>query len=225
MNTKVCKKCGEERALEEFYRDSSKGDGRQSTCKACVKQYRQANRERIREYKRGYDNTNKHKQREYYKSNREYILRRQREYYQTERTRILKQQLKYYRANKEQRRGYENGRYISDPLYALSKRCRNRIRDVLRRKGFPKNSPTAEMLGCTWEELAAHLESQFTDDMSWDNLGDWHIDHIVPLASANTKEETVALNHYTNLQPLWAEDNLRKGATVPQDNNCTELLT
>ena len=63
-----------------------------------------------------------------------------------------------------------------------------------------------------WPEfLKEHLESQFIDGMGWDNRVEWHIDHIIPLSSAKTEDELYRLCHYTNLQPLWAEDNLKKG--------------
>jgi hypothetical protein len=64
------------------------------------------------------------------------------------------------------------------------------------------------------ETTKAHIEAQFHPGMSWGNYGQWHVDHIIPLASAKTAEELVALCHHTNLQPLWAEDNLRKGAKI-----------
>lgn len=67
------------------------------------------------------------------------------------------------------------------------------------------------MLGCDFKTAHKHIEKQFTEGMSWDNRSEWHIDHIIPLASAKTEEELAKLCHYTNLQPLWAEDNLRKG--------------
>ena len=70
------------------------------------------------------------------------------------------------------------------------------------------------MLGCTWKELRCHMESKFTEGMSWANRNLWHIDHIIPLASAKSIEEVIKLCHYTNLQPLWAEDNLKKGAKI-----------
>ena len=68
------------------------------------------------------------------------------------------------------------------------------------------------MIGCQWDELKNHIESKFVDDMSWSNRHLWHIDHIVPLARAKSEEEMIKLSHYTNLQPLWAEDNFKKGA-------------
>ena len=64
---------------------------------------------------------------------------------------------------------------------------------------------------------------QFTEGMTWDNYGEWQIDHIVPLSSGETLEELIALNHYTNLQPLWADENNRKGGTV-QEGACLSLL-
>ena len=62
--------------------------------------------------------------------------------------------------------------------------------------------------------LKEHLELQFVDGMSWDNRSEWHIDHIIPLSSAKTDEEIYKLCHYTNLQPLWAEDNLKKSNKI-----------
>lgn len=201
--TKVCTKCGEEKALVDFSNRSAAKDGKQPKCKACVKKYREENKERISEQKR-----------EYHRANREHRLEYNREYRQANKERISEQKREWYQANKERRLEYNKERYASDPAYSLKERCRARIRYVLNRKGYFKDSTTAEMLGCTWEELAAHLESQFVDGMTWDNRSEWHIDHIVPLASVSTKEETAALNHYTNLQPLWAEDNLSKGARL-----------
>jgi hypothetical protein len=69
-----------------------------------------------------------------------------------------------------------------------------------------------ELLGTDVESFKTHIESQFADGMSWENHGEWHIDHIVPLASGKTPEDIWKLCHYTNLQPLWAADNIRKGA-------------
>jgi hypothetical protein len=70
---------------------------------------------------------------------------------------------------------------------------------------------TFKWIGCSPEELKAHLESLFTEGMTWENYGKdgWHVDHIRPICSF-TAEEWEQVNHYTNLQPLWAEDNLAK---------------
>ena len=73
-----------------------------------------------------------------------------------------------------------------------------------------------DVLGCSPEYLKEHLEKQFSQGMSWDNYGfyGWHIDHKIPLSSAKTEEEVYQLCHYTNLQPLWAKDNLSKGGKI-----------
>ena len=66
-------------------------------------------------------------------------------------------------------------------------------------------------MGVSLNDLKEHLQSKFKDGMNWDNYGSWHIDHIIPLSSAKTTEELNTLCHYTNLQPLWASENLSKG--------------
>jgi hypothetical protein len=72
-----------------------------------------------------------------------------------------------------------------------------------------KPASTFKWIGCSPEELKAHLESLFTEGMTWENYGEWHVDHIRPVCSF-TAEEWEQVNHYTNLQPLWAEDNYSK---------------
>jgi len=99
-------------------------------------------------------------------------------------------------------------------LFSIRCRMRSRISFAIRSKGYSKTSKTREMLGCDWNHFMAHLEAKFVDGMTWGNRHLWHIDHIIPLASATSEEELIKLNHYTNLQPLWAEDNLRKGNRI-----------
>ena len=70
----------------------------------------------------------------------------------------------------------------------------------------------SNVFGCSTDELVKHLEDQFKDGMTWDNYGryGWHIDHIKPLSKAEDMEDLIRRAHYTNLQPLWATDNLKK---------------
>jgi hypothetical protein len=105
---------------------------------------------------------------------------------------------------------YEKKRRLTDPIFYLRKKVRNRLRDYFR----VKTKKTLEYLGCSFEDLKLHLEIQFTDGMTWNNRGEWHIDHIIPLSSAKTEDELYKLCHYTNLQPLWAEDNLKKSNKI-----------
>jgi hypothetical protein len=79
-------------------------------------------------------------------------------------------------------------------------------------KGNVKSARTQELIGCTVKELQEHLEKQFTNGMTWENYGEWHVDHIIPCSSFDfTKEEEQrTCFNYKNLQPLWAEDNYKK---------------
>ena len=94
---------------------------------------------------------------------------------------------------------------------------RSRIGDAL--KNDYKNGFAVDNIGCTVEELKRHLQSKFKSGMTWENREFWHLDHIVPLSSfdLSSPEELKKACHYTNLQPLWAKDNLRKGDKI--DNN------
>jgi hypothetical protein len=111
---------------------------------------------------------------------------------------------------------YQKSRYNSEPLFAMMSRLRARVRIFLKSNDYTRSSTTKEIIGCEVEELKTHIESKFVNGMSWGNRGQWHIDHIVPLASAKSLDEVIKLCHYTNLQPLWAKDNLSKGCKLQQ---------
>ena len=127
----------------------------------------------------------------------------------------------FYQRNKEKIVGrvyaYNKRRKSEDPAFALAFSIRTRIWSALKGTGYGKRTKTAQMIGCSWEELRAHIERQFVEGMSWENRSLWHIDHIIPLSSAKSEEEMIALSHYTNLRPLWASDNLRKGCKMPSE--------
>lgn len=100
-----------------------------------------------------------------------------------------------------------------NPQHYLRQTIRKRINTIL--KQINLRLPTEKMLGCSLEELKLHLESLFVTGMTWDNYGryGWHIDHIKPLSLfdlCDPNQQSIAC-HYTNLQPLWAKDNLSKG--------------
>lgn len=116
-----------------------------------------------------------------------------------------------YKSRRKSMRKYMR-KYLLIPKNRIALRLRNRINRALR--GIVKKANTFWLLGCTIEELKQHLENQFKGNMSWDNYGfyGWHIDHIIPCASFDLSKasEQKKCFHYTNLQPLWAEENLRK---------------
>ena len=104
-------------------------------------------------------------------------------------------------------------RLKKDVTFRLSHSIRCSISSSIRRMGYTKKSRTHKILGCTFEELKQHLESQFQEGMTWDNYGrdGWHIDHIYPVSKARDEQHLLELNYYTNLQPLWKKDNIAKG--------------
>lgn len=102
-----------------------------------------------------------------------------------------------------------------DPLFKVRASMRSRMSVALKLTRWNKTSKFAEYIGCTLTELRAHFESHFLEGMSWENygrgIGKWGIDHIVAISHAQTPDELYKLNHYTNLRPLWHEENSRKG--------------
>jgi hypothetical protein len=125
---------------------------------------------------------------------------------------------KYKQEHKEQRNKVQTERKQSEPLYKLTYGIRSMIATELKRRRYTKQSKTYEIIGCTFEELKLHLESQFEPWMNWNNYGNWNgtpteintawdIDHIIPLDTAKTEDDVIRLNHYTNLQPLCSYTN------------------
>jgi hypothetical protein len=116
------------------------------------------------------------------------------------------------------KRTYEKTRKHTDPIYKLISNFRTAIYQVLKESNVEKNGHYFEILGYTPEELINHLEKQFKDGMTWDNYGDFHIDHIIPISSFNIQEigdeEFMKCWSLSNLQPMWGEENIRKSNKV-----------
>jgi hypothetical protein len=119
------------------------------------------------------------------------------------------------RSTKEKRRAIHQ-KTISNPLAKMRILIRSRSSKAIKRNRWKKDFSTIKHLGCSWSFAKSHIESQFKEGMSWGNHGfkGWHIDHIVPLSSAKTIDELLPLVHYSNLQPLWASENLKKWAKI-----------
>lgn len=111
------------------------------------------------------------------------------------------------------KRDYKKKRRLADPVFKIKELVGRRLRLFLDNNSFIKERTTMRAIGCSWQQLRAHLESQFKPGMSWNNKHLWHIDHRVPLKTATTAERVYELFHYTNLQPLWWWENLSKGAS------------
>jgi hypothetical protein len=186
------------------------------------KEYRGQNKEKISANGKEYYEQNKEKilanGKEYRGQNKEKISANGKEYRGQNKEKISANDKRYYEQNKvkiiAKDRNWKKFKMQEDPAFKFIQICRKRTWDYFNSKGIKKSKPTMEMLGCTAEELRDHLQSQFTEGMTLENHGEWHIDHIIPLSSAKTEEEIIKLCHYTNLQPLWAKDNLSKHAKI-----------
>jgi len=182
--------------------------------------YREANPDKVREQKRR-DYLNRReavlaKSREYYLANREAVLERVKEYREENADKISEYFKHHYVANKKAylRRNAvnEKRRYREDPDFRMMQIMRSALRRCLKQTGEKSSARTITMLGYTPSELRDHLERQFLKGMSWDNHGEWHIDHIVPVAEylRNGETDPAIINCLTNLRPIWARENYRK---------------
>jgi len=122
---------------------------------------------------------------------------------------------------------YNNKRYHSNIQHKFRLTLRNRLGKIIRDNNVDKTNSALELVGCDLKFLIRFLEDQFQEGMSWDNWSrdGWHLDHIIPLDAfdlTDIEEQKKAL-HYTNLQPLWAEENLKKGNRI--DEKALDCLT
>jgi hypothetical protein len=133
-----------------------------------------------------------------------------------------KQTKDYYLKNKTKinsyRIEYEKQRRSEDSLYKFKQELRKDIKKYIKRSGFSKSSKAFSVLGLSPEDYKSYIQSMFTKGMSWSNKGEWHIDHIIPISSAKSKEEAEILNHHLNLKPLWAKDNLSKSNSYTDED-------
>jgi hypothetical protein len=167
-------------------------------------EWREANKERLRAYRLKYYQENKDRLKQkckaYRKNKPDKVKDCNTKYRNNNKKIVNEKKMKYYYENKD------------NVLLKVANNIRVRLRRAL--KNSQKIGSAIEDLGCSVEELRLYLESMFDLDMTWDNYGlyGWHIDHIKPLSSFDltNKEEFLKACHYTNLQPLWAEDNLKK---------------
>lgn len=157
---------------------------------AKVQAYRDKNKSRQQEYCK-----------QYYKENREKLLDAANQYYENNTESVKARNYEYYLMKMD-----------TDPTYKLTQYMRSRVRNAINLNAGTKRDRTFDLVGCTAAELRLKLEAKFTEGMTWDNYGEWHVDHIKPCASfdmALDSEQKLCF-HYSNLQPLWAEDNIRK---------------
>jgi len=165
-----------------------------------------------KEYFKEYSLKNKEYFKQYLLDNKEKISEQKKEYYLDNKEKILENSKEWYSNNKEKIRIKAKKRRYVDIEYRLTLNLRRRLNQAL--NGKSKSKRTLELLGCTVKYLIEHLEKQFQPGMTWENRHLFHIDHIRPCSSfdlTDPKQQSECFN-YTNLQPLWAIDNMVKGA-------------
>lgn len=120
--------------------------------------------------------------------------------------------------NRDKVNAYRREQY-KNPLFKLGMILRGRFNKAVTRG----NNRAIDLIGCTMDELKTHLEAQFKEGMTWDNWNyrGWHIDHITPikLFDLGNADELKKAFHYSNLQPMWGVDNMRKGAKIHVENS------
>lgn len=218
METKVCSKCKEEKKICEFGNSKSSKDGLLYCCKKC-------NNERGKKYVQENYQKTLEQHRKWTAKNPEWVYNRHKKWREENPDKVKELKKNWLDKNPEKRKQYRENykprkqeqrkeRREVDPIFNLTNRMRSRIWKYLNIFDITKTNKTFDIVGCTPEFLKEHLESQFKNGLSWENRSEWHIDHIIPLSSAKTEEELYSLCHYTNLQPLWAEDNLKKSNKI-----------
>lgn len=209
IKMKKCTKCEKEQPLSQYHNDKTKKDGKVGTCKSCKAEYRReyykGNSDKLKAYSYSYYHENKDEVRDkakkrYIENIEDYRKRRKAQYWAAHEDNIRKSS------------EYHLQRLKDDSFYRFVARCRKRVWAAFNEGGYSKKTKTFELIGCTQDEVRRYVEDQFEEGMSWDNYGEWHLDHKIPLSSAENEEEIALLCHYLNLQPLWAVENLSKSA-------------
>lgn len=214
METKTCKGCLIEKKIGEFFSDPRGKLGVRSRCKSCLQQQNKSNPNIIKN-KKAYAQKNRDIINKKLRDKRNTNIDYYREYDKEKMRRLRGARPEHYRKSNNDNSLKRYHRLKNDPIYSLTKLVRSRFLKAV--KSEYKDSSVINLLGCSIEELRDYLESKFQEGMNWQNHGvhGWHIDHIKPCASFDftDMEQQKKCFHYTNLQPLWAKDNLRKGCT------------
>lgn len=224
VDNKYCPMCKKVKPQDQFNRDRCNlTSGLQSRCKTCISEYKKGRyyadpsikeQSRISYYK--YASKAKLNYQDKIKDPKE---KERRAAYQRANPDKMKKAAEKHRAtekHKVNRKAYRAKLKSINHQQVIADKIRDRIRKALRKfKGDKQSLSSIELVGCnTWGEFRAYLESKFKDGMSWDRISEIHIDHIQPCASfdLNNKNELKNCFHYSNMQPLWKIENLKKGA-------------
>jgi len=215
---KICTDCKIEKNISFFSKKNKLKDGTQRyspICKECFN-IKDAERRKTKEYKENKINYDK----SYYNNNQEKILERKKEYHIENRKDILYKKQIYRDKPENKERTQKYNKYYRTEQKEKFYKYRNRhphiiawrsmLYRTLNHIGKEKEGSTKEELGYSAVQLKHYLEKQFKEGMTWDNHGEWEIDHIIPLTSFDNTSTPKEVNALSNLQPLWKEDNRHK---------------
>lgn len=198
-NLKQCFSCKINLSLDKFHKNKAKLDGVDPSCKLCRKSRTSSF------YKKNADSI-KERTNLYYHKNKEALSRVSKEY----RKRNAEKISQYKKSKRHIANEQDRIRLKSNPLLNVIRACRRSMRSYV----FNKQQSFNQYIGCSQDELRAHIQSQFTEGMTWDNYGKWEIDHIFPLSKAQNDRHVYRLSHYKNLRPLWVKENRSKNNSI-----------
>jgi hypothetical protein len=225
---KTCTKCGDTKLLGEYHQDKGKNDGKSSICKLCAVsvalKWRQENPERVTKRKQIYRAENldviSARGKVYRQRNIDGLKVKSRAQYQKDPSKFIAKAKDWALENPEKRReiaAKHNVKKRSTPKGKLENSISCNMRNSLK-TGGKQGRKAFDLLGYSISDLMAHLEKKFAHGMSWENYGQWHVDHIIPLAAHNYETPECAdfkrAWALSNLQPLWALENISKGAKL-----------
>ena len=212
IKIKICNICKDKLRIGKFNKSNLTEDGYLNNCKFCSKKIKEIeNKKHQTEYfglKKMCNKCKKEKDINLFHKCKKIKDGHFSECIDCKRNTALEYNNNFYKKGISKKRQWDNEE--RKLLTKLKRKIRTGICNLLKSKGFTKNSHTLDILGCSIEELKFHLESKFEPWMNWGNHGlynggfnyGWDIDHIIPVSSGKTEEELLKLNHFTNLQPL-----------------------
>ena len=220
---KKCNKCEIVKSIDEFTKRKDSKDGKTSRCKICAKEYRIKNKETLKDYQKKhqkkYAQQRKETNKKWRENNRERIKEKNKKY----RKNNLGYHKKYAEDNKERYKKARRIRHLNDTLYKLSSNIRSAIYFSLKAKGYSKKTRTYNIIKCEYDILMQWLNEIASNGHTF-GIGDLHIDHVVPISLAETEEEILLLNHYSNFQLLTADENMSKGNRYVNPVNLARVL-
>jgi hypothetical protein len=215
IELKICNGCNRWLPLDKFGKYRKYWDGLTKRCKECRNNYnKNEDPSRIANRKKRFYSKNPGYNKKYYLKNKEELLKQGKIYYKLHKEQHNKISKQYRETHKAEINAWARRRKREHPEIKLIANLRSRLSGIV--SGKRKDLPMTLLIGCTLEELKLHIESQFTEEMSWENYGEWHIDHIKACYLYNLLdlEQQKQCFHYSNLRPLWASENCSLGAKL-----------